>query len=82
MAHVFTCLAINGHNMLVSQGVKDTPAIAPGADDIELSHLPELMGNGGLADADRGAEIANAKFNGIERGHDSKPGRIGHQTKK
>jgi hypothetical protein len=80
MADVVACLAINGHNMLVVEGIEDASAIPSGTDNIKIPHLPELMGHGGLADANSGAEIADAELHGIERGHDAKPGRIGHET--
>jgi hypothetical protein len=82
MPNVFTGLAVNGHNVFIVQGIEDAPAVSAGANDAEVTHLPELMRHGGFGDADGRREVANAELDGVECGHDPQPGWIRHQGKK
>ncbi len=64
------------------QTVEDRLLVAAGRYEIELPELGEVLGKGGLAELDLGAELVDADLALAQTAEDSEPLGIGHGLKR
>ena len=73
LGHVAESLLEEIEDVLVVQRVIDAASFPPPADDPHRPHQPQLVRDGGLADADRVRQLVDAELTLGERVHDPQP---------
>ena len=62
-------------DVIIVQGVDDLAPLTLADHEAEVSHQPQLMGDGGILHPDRGCELADRCRPRVEPGEDSQPAR-------